>query len=145
MPRDTNQRGERQGPKYTNKEPNYQPTEHQTTNKKIEENIPARKVPEHPQKHYQTKSQPTISKTQTFRKVPQDKMDLIIALRAESENPARMTRLHDLTELGLSLEAAREMCDNEAEIQNVNDLLKEKKKKESQANTSNGLPVTDGN
>ena len=145
VPKDTNQRSERQGPKNNYIEPNHQPTEHQTANKKIEENIPARKVPEHPQKHYQTKSQPTINKTQTFRKVPQDKMDLIIALRADSENPARMTRLHELIDLGLSLEAAREMCDNEEEIQNVNNLLKEKKKKESQANTSNGLPVTDGN
>ena len=144
VPKDTNQRSERQGPKNNYIEPNHQPTEHQTANKKIEENIPARKVPEHPQKHYQTKSQPTINKTQTFRKVPQDKMDLIIALRADSENPARMTRLHELIDLGLSLEAAREMCDNEEEIQNVNNLLKEKKKKESQANTSNGLPVTDG-
>ena len=42
-----------------------------------------------------------------------------------------MTRLYDLTELGLSIEAAREMHDNEIEIEKVNNLLREKKKYEA--------------
>ena len=55
----------------------------------------------------------------------------VVELREESENPERMTRLYDLTELGLSIEAAREMHNNEIEIEKVNNLLRGKKKYEA--------------
>jgi hypothetical protein len=51
-------------------------------------------------------------------------------VREEYNNPAKMERLYDLTELGLTLEAAREMYDSEMEIKKIDSLLQEKKKKQ---------------
>ena len=60
-------------------------------------------------------------------------MKKVIDLRAESENPERMKRLYDLTELGLTIQEAREMHDSELEIEKINNLLREKKRNENQS------------
>ena len=67
-------------------------------------------------------------------------------LREDYDNPERMLCLCELTELGLSIEAAREMHDNEKEIEKINNLLREKKKKESfrTMNSSEGQQAKDG-
>ena len=44
--------------------------------------------------------------------------------------------MYDLTELGLTIEAAREMHDSEMEIKKVNELLREKRRNESQRRTN---------
>ena len=54
-----------------------------------------------------------------------DKMKLISAIRGER---ADYERLSELTELGLSVEAARDLVANEKEIAAVNGMLNEKKK-----------------
>ena len=56
-----------------------------------------------------------------------DKMELIKSLREER---ADYERLSELTELGLSVEAARDLVANEKEIAAVNGMLNEKKKSE---------------
>ena len=65
-------------------------------------------------------------------------------LQEESENPERMSRLCELTELGLSVEAAREMHDNVIEIEKINKLLRDKKKKEQMGKTPREQQAKDG-
>ena len=60
--------------------------------------------------------------------VDNEKLQMIVKLREESENPERMNRLIELTEIGLSIDAAREIHDNEMEIEKINKLIGEKKK-----------------
>jgi hypothetical protein len=67
----------------------------------------------------------TIPKRPDFK--TKDKMELIKALREER---ADYERLSELTELGLSVEAARDLVANEKEIAAVNGMLNEKKKSE---------------
>ena len=64
-----------------------------------------------------------------------DKMKLISSIRGER---ADYERLSELTELGLSLEAARDLVANEKEIAAVNGMLNEKKKSQ-QRQENNGV------
>ena len=93
-------------------------------------------------------TQPNSQKPTNRRVLSPERLKLITDLRAESENPERMTRLYDLTELGLTIEAAREIHDNEMEIEKINNLLREKKQNEAQSarrNQHDGNRAKDGN
>ena len=79
-----------------------------------------------------------------YRTTCPEKLKMIVDLRDELENPERMSRLCELTELGLSVEAAREMHDNEKEIEKINKLLRDKKKKEQMGKKPKEQQAKDG-
>ena len=72
-------------------------------------------------------SKPTTEQKQQKRRDDAEKMKDVIWLRTMSNEDGE--RLHELTELGLSVDAARELREQEKAIAEVHRMLEEKKKK----------------
>ena len=81
-------------------------------------------------RYTRTSDQEHNQKKLPYRTLSPARLKHIMEVREEYDNPAKMERLYDLTELGLTLEAAREMYDSEMEIKKIDSLLQEKKKKQ---------------